>query len=113
MLPTDAACQTELLSRLRCAEGHLHGIATMIERQEECENVLRQLQAVQGALRKIAGRLVQRHVSECLRLGRQAPSVEARERALAGLATLYEIVKAGPLLSSALNNADGQGKERA
>ena len=29
MLPNDAS-QTELLSRLRCAEGHLHGIAAMI-----------------------------------------------------------------------------------
>ena len=109
----DAAFQADLLRRLHCAEGHLRGVAAMIERQEECENVLRQLQAVQGALRKIAGRLVQRHVSECLWLGRQAPSVEARERALAGLATLYVVVNAGPLLSSALNIADGQGKELA
>lgn len=113
MVSPDTAFQADLLGRLRCAEGHLHGIAGMIERQDGCEDVLRQLQAVQGALRRIAGRLVQRQVSECLRLGWQAPTVEARERALASLATLYEIVRSGPFLPSVPNNIDGPGKETA
>ena len=39
--------KAELLHRLHCAEGHLRGIADMVERGAECQNIVHQTLAVQ------------------------------------------------------------------
>ena len=50
--------RSDLMHRLRCAEGQLRAIAGMIETDADCHSVLWQLLAVQGALREGNGRLV-------------------------------------------------------
>lgn len=51
-MPGDALeSKADLLRRLRCAEGHLRGIAAMIERGADCQSVVHQILAVQAALR--------------------------------------------------------------
>ena len=47
---SDAADRTEVLHRLRRAEGQLRGIQRMIERGEDCDKVAQQFSAVQRAL---------------------------------------------------------------
>ncbi len=46
----DEASRTDLLNRLRRAEGQLRGIQRMIEEGEECIQVAQQLSAVRKAL---------------------------------------------------------------
>lgn len=46
----DAADRTDVLHRLRRAEGQLRGIQRMIERGEDCHKVAQQFSAVQRAL---------------------------------------------------------------
>jgi len=45
--------QRELLHRLRSVRGHIAALTAMIERDDECRDVLRQLHAVHGAMRAI------------------------------------------------------------
>lgn len=40
MPPDRANTQADLVRRLRCAEGHLRGIAAMVERGENCESII-------------------------------------------------------------------------
>jgi DNA-binding FrmR family transcriptional regulator len=42
--------KTSLISRLRRIEGQLRGIQAMVEREEDCESVARQLAAARAAL---------------------------------------------------------------
>lgn len=83
--------QPELVLRLRSAEGHLRGIIGMIEADADCQDIVLQVLAVQGALREV-NRLVTRHFfDECLRTALSSPDGESRERALAGVLRWYEL----------------------
>jgi DNA-binding FrmR family transcriptional regulator len=83
--------QSDLIRRLRSAEGHLRGIIGMLEADADCQDIVRQVLAVQGALREV-NRLVVRHsLYDCLRTALSSPDAEARERAVAGVLALYEL----------------------
>src|SRR5262245_1525714 len=83
--------QTDLIRRLRSAEGHLRGIIDMLEANADCQDIVRQVLAVQGALREVNRRLMRQYLNDCLRTTLSSPDVEARERALAGVLALYEL----------------------
>ena len=91
----ETAFQADLLGRVRCAAGHLTGVAAMLERQAEGAAILGQLLAVQGALRQISIRLIDRQVTDCL-LSLPSAEIGQRERALARLVSLYTVVGAHP-----------------
>ena len=46
----EATARTEVLNRLRRAEGQLRGIQRMVERGEDCQKVAQQFSAVRRAL---------------------------------------------------------------
>lgn len=56
------ATKTQLLNRLRRAEGQVRGIAGMVDDDRYCIEVLQQISAVQAALDKVALGLVDAHV---------------------------------------------------
>jgi len=84
--------KADLARRLRCAEGHLHAIAGMIETDADCQAVLQQMRAVQGALCEVNRRLVKHYVDNCLPAGLQAADPALRECALEEVVTLYELI---------------------
>ncbi len=88
-----SAFQANLVQRLRSAEGHLHGVAGMVERGDDCECVLRQIMAVQAALRQVNQLMLRHHLAECL--GQELPAAvsdpAASERWVAEVISLYEL----------------------
>jgi len=86
----------DLVRRLRCAEGHLRAIAGMIETDADCQAVLQQMVAVQGALCEVNRRLVNRYLDDCLSTNLHAPDPALRERALEEVVALYQLI-GGPL----------------
>ena len=56
-----------LKRRVRSVQGHLEGIERMVEVDVGCVDLLRQLQAVQGALRRLRLQLLHRHLRRCAR----------------------------------------------
>ena len=88
--------QTDLIRHLRSAEGHLRGIIDMLEANADCQDIMLQVRAVQGALREVNRRLMQQHLNDYLRTALLSPDADARERALAGLLALYEFRGAAP-----------------
>ncbi|MBI3762007.1 MAG: metal-sensitive transcriptional regulator [Chloroflexi bacterium] len=94
-MPVDApAVQADLVRRLRCAEGHLRGIAAMIERGDDCQTVIHQTLAVQAAIREINRRLLAHHLEHCLFAGLRDSDAPARERLLSDIVSLYQLVDA-------------------
>ena len=81
----------DLISRLRSAEGHVRGIIGMVESGAVCQDVVQQVQAVQGALREVNRLLVHHHLQNCLRAALADPDPAVREHAIADVLTLYRL----------------------
>ena len=67
----------ELGKRLRRVEGQVRGIASMVERDEYCIDILTQIAAAESALTKVAVGLLEDHLRHCVA---EAASKGARAR---------------------------------
>lgn len=81
--------KVDIARRLRCAEGHLRGVAAMMERGDDCKSIVRQLLAVQGALREVNRRLLKNHLEVCLREQLRESNSLFRERHMDEIVALY------------------------
>ena len=88
--------RADLVRRLRCAEGHLRAVAGMIETDADCQAVLQQMVAVQGALCEVNRRLVKHYLDDCLPGDLQAAEPALRGRALEEVVALYELICGHP-----------------
>jgi CsoR family transcriptional regulator, copper-sensing transcriptional repressor len=55
-----------LLKRLRRIEGQVRGLASMVEQDKDCIDVLRQINSVSGALRGIWMQIIGDHLRGCI-----------------------------------------------
>lgn len=55
-----------LLKRLRRIEGQVRGLAAMVEQDQDCIDVLRQINSVSGALRGIWMQIIGDHLRGCI-----------------------------------------------
>lgn len=76
--------------RLKTIEGHIRGINRMIEEDEYCIDVIRQIQAVQAALNKVSKIILEEHLNSCLITAIRGEDPEDRERVLKEIAEVYE-----------------------
>jgi len=83
------ATHTDVVNRLKRAEGHLRTIIEMIDNQRECLEVAQQLHAVEKALQSAKRIYVQDHIDNCLE---EAAGVMPRE-ARNSLSEFKEIAK--------------------
>ena len=92
--------QSDLILRLRSAEGHLRGIGRMVESDASCLDILHQVCAVRGALQEINRILIDHHLHNCLQfeLGHSDPVV--RERALISVINRYKLAGAAAPLTN-------------
>lgn len=56
----------QVIERLSKIEGHVRGIKKMVEDGKECEDVLIQVSAVQGALKNLSVVILQDHLDHCI-----------------------------------------------
>jgi CsoR family transcriptional regulator, copper-sensing transcriptional repressor len=68
-----SATKEQLLGRLRRIEGQVRGVASMVEQDRYCIEVVTQINAVRAALDKVALGLVDGHVRHCLVGGHGGP----------------------------------------
>lgn len=77
----DPIAATEVLNRLRRAQGQLAGVIAMIEQGRDCKDVVTQLAAVSKALDRAGFKIVAAGMRECAagtaREGDHAPMTEA------------------------------------
>lgn len=69
----------EVLSRLKKIEGQVRGIQRMIEEGVPCADVLTQVAAVTGAMKKTGMAIVQAYMEECLSKSREEPVAKNEE----------------------------------
>lgn len=80
----------EALRRLASAEGHLAGIKKMIEADQYCVDVLRQINAVERALQKVDSIILRGHLNSCVPERISGPE---RDQVATELAELYELAR--------------------
>ena len=72
----------EVLKRLRIVDGHLKGIIRMVEEDAYCIDVIRQIQAVDAALRKVSAQILEGHLNSCVITAVQGDDQVERQRVL-------------------------------
>ncbi|HEX9675271.1 MAG TPA: metal-sensitive transcriptional regulator [Anaerolineales bacterium] len=83
----------ESLRRLKTAEGHIRGIARMLQEEAYCIDVIRQIQAVQSALSKVSLQILDDHLHSCLTTAVRGEDANARERVLQEIAEVFAVRK--------------------
>jgi len=78
------------LLRLKTIEGHVKGIVRMMENEEYCIDVIRQIQAVQAALNKVSSQILDEHLNSCVITAIRGDDPQERERVLKEIAEIYE-----------------------
>jgi DNA-binding FrmR family transcriptional regulator len=81
----------EVILRLKNVEGHVGGIQRMIEKDAYCIDLIRQIQAVQAALGKVSGMILNDHLNSCLITAVRGDDPQERERVLKEIAEVYEM----------------------
>jgi len=79
-----------VLTRLKTVEGHLRGIERMVEDDDYCIDIIRQIQAVQSALNKVSSMVLQGHLNSCLITAVRGENPDERERVLKEIADVFE-----------------------
>ncbi|MDQ4097249.1 MAG: metal-sensitive transcriptional regulator [Actinomycetota bacterium] len=68
--------RTAVLNRLKTARGHLEGVIRMVENDEYCPDIMKQLSAVQGSLERASRLVLRNHLETCVAAAMQAGRVE-------------------------------------
>lgn len=81
-----AGDRADILARLRRIEGQVRGIATMVEDDRYCIDVLTQVSAATSALESVALRLLHDHLAHCVvdaaRSGDATEKIDEAQRAI-------------------------------
>lgn len=79
------------LRRLKTIEGHLRGVIRMVEEDEYCIDVIRQIQAVEAALNKVSTQILENHLNSCVTTAIQGDNLRERERVLKEITEVFEM----------------------
>jgi len=82
--------KTEALKRMKSIAGHVRGIERMLEQDEYCIDVIKQIQAVQAALNKVSTVLLDGHLHSCVTTAIQGEDRAERERVLKEIAQVFD-----------------------
>jgi DNA-binding FrmR family transcriptional regulator len=81
---------SDVILRLKTIEGHVRGIERMVAEEAYCIDVIRQVQAVQSALNKLSGLILENHLNSCLITAVRGDDPAERERVLTEIAEVFD-----------------------
>ena len=81
---------TDIVRRLKSVEGHVRGVRRMVDEGAYCIDVVNQIVAVQGALKKVSGLMLDQHLHSCVTDAMRGPDASAREQVLGELLEVFE-----------------------
>jgi CsoR family transcriptional regulator, copper-sensing transcriptional repressor len=83
----------DVVNRLKTIEGHVKGIEQMATNGSYCIDIIRQIHAVQAALEKVSGIILDEHLHSCVITAVRGESPEERERVLSEIADIFGMKK--------------------
>ncbi len=81
----------DTLKRLRIIEGHLKGVIRMVEEDAYCIDIIRQIQAVEAALNKVSGAILESHMNSCVITAVQGDDPAERQRVLKEITEVFDM----------------------
>ena len=85
----DAGIKTANLKRLRRIEGQIRGLQRMVEEDVYCMDVLKQTMAVQRAVDKINGLILENHLHTCVTTAIRSEDGNERERVIGEIVDVF------------------------
>ena len=83
-------CTTDIVKRLKSVEGHVRGVQRMVEEGAYCIDVVNQIVALQRALKRVSGLVLDQHLHSCVTNAIRSPDVDTREQVLGELLEVLE-----------------------
>ncbi len=80
----------DILRRAKVVVGHLEGVERMIEREEYCIDVIRQIQAVQSSLNRLSAKILENHLNTCVTTAVRGNDPDAREKVLGEISEVFQ-----------------------
>ena len=81
---------TDILNRLKSVEGHVRGIERMVESGAYCVDIVNQILAVQRALQKVNGMVLDRHLHTCVTTAIRGDDPAERERVIGEIMGVFD-----------------------
>jgi DNA-binding FrmR family transcriptional regulator len=91
----DTATKKQVVNRLRSIQGHVRGIERMVEENAYCIDVIEQAIAVQRALEKVNGIMLENHLQTCVSTAIRGEDAQERERVIGELLEVFETASKG------------------
>jgi DNA-binding FrmR family transcriptional regulator len=87
----DDVTKKAVQQRLASAAGHLNGISRMVDDDQYCIDVIKQVQAVQAALNKINTLILDNHLHTCVTTAVRGDDPADRERVLEEITSVFSL----------------------
>jgi CsoR family transcriptional regulator, copper-sensing transcriptional repressor len=81
--------KTDIVKRMRYAEGHLRGVIKLVEADAYCMDIINQNHAVIEALKKVNQLILEGYLGECAWDAMTAKEASKRKKAIGELVRLY------------------------
>ncbi len=85
----DDLTKKQVAQRLASAAGHIKGIERMVQEDDYCIDVIRQIQAVQAALNKVNTLILDNHLRTCVTTAIQGDDAAEREAVLEEITSVF------------------------
>jgi len=99
MLPL---AKREMLNRLKTVRGHLDGIIRMVDEEEYCVDLMKQVSATQASLERVNRLILKNHLETCF------SDAVSEGRAQPAIAELLDAVKFNAVLTGAEASLGGE-----
>ena len=80
----------DIINRLKSIEGHVRGVARMVENDVPCLDVITQIAAVQAALHRVKLMMLNHHLQTCLETVTRTPHPEIQNQMIEQIINLFE-----------------------
>jgi CsoR family transcriptional regulator, copper-sensing transcriptional repressor len=87
----DSKTRDQVIRRLRSIQGHVKGIEKMVEEDQYCIDVMRQVIATQAAMAKVNEMILENHLNTCVIEAVRGDAPQARERVLEEIGDMFEM----------------------
>ena len=81
---------TDIVRRLKSVEGHVRGVERMVGEDAYCIDVVNQILAIQRALKKVSGLVLEQHLPHCVTSAIRGTDDNEKEQVLGELLQVFE-----------------------
>lgn len=84
----------QLLARLKRIEGQVRGVQRMVDEDAYCIDILTQIAAANGAMKKVAVALLEDHIRHCMAEGTGRTGAKRETKVLEASSAIDRLIKA-------------------